>query len=238
MSGTSGTPGKPDPVLLSIPVPLRLFPAPPAGPGPGRPPILLAMHGFAMSALPMLGLARQFAPPGFLIVSVQGPQSAFAPGTSFPDRKIGFHFGVSPDAEDNRAVHRAAVAAAIGWASENGGDPGRVSLAGFSHPCSFNYRLALDPPHGAPFRAVVGICGGLPGEWGDDAPPGTPASKAAYALHVSTTEDEWYSAETIAPYGRRLGARFATAEHLVFEGPHRAPSAAFPAIREFLAARG
>lgn len=231
-------PEKPEPAILSIPVPLRLFAAPPAAPEPGSAPVLLAMHGFAMTALPMLGLAKQFTPPSFLIVSIQGPQSAFAPGTTFAEKKVGFHFGVSPEAEDNRAVHRAAVGAAIEWAAARGGDSTRVSLAGFSHPCSFNYRLALAPPHGLPFRAIVAVCGGLPGEWKDADLPGTSFSKATPVLHVSTNQDEWYGPEMIAPYRSRLEARFASAEHLLYDGPHRAPSASFQAIRAFLAKNG
>jgi len=229
--------GRPDPVVLSISVPLRLFaerPEPPAAPAP----VLLAMHGFAMEPLPMLGLAKRFTPPGFLIVSIQGPQSAFAPGTTFGDKKIGFHFGVSPDAADNRAVHRAAVEAALAWAGENGGDPARVSLAGFSHPCSFNYRLALAPPQGVPFRSVVAICGGLPGEWANAEPAATDASRGTPVLHVSTTEDEWYPAEKIASYRGLLAARFASATHSLYPGTHRAPSAAFDEIRAFLARHG
>jgi len=166
------------PAVVSISVPLRLFTAPPAKAGRGKAPVLLATHGYAMDAVPMLGLAKRFAPRFFLIVSIRGPQSAYAPGASTEEHKTGFHFGVSPEAEDNRAVHRAAVAAAIEWAAAHGGDPERVSLAGFSHSCSFNYRLALAPPHGLPFRAVVGICGGLPGEWKNAGTPGTPFSKS------------------------------------------------------------
>ncbi|MFI5182343.1 MAG: alpha/beta hydrolase [Thermoanaerobaculia bacterium] len=230
--------GKPEPVLLSIPVPLRLFSAPPAEPGPGKSPVLVITHGYAMDALPMLGLAKRFAPPSFRIVSIRGPQSTYAIGASSGETRSGFHFGVSPDADDNRAVHRAAVEAAVAWADANGADGSRVSLAGFSHSCSFNYRLALDPPHGVPFRAVVGLCGGVPGEWKGPGVPGTQTSNATPVLHVSTNEDEWYPPEKVAPYKSRLEARFASAEHLRFEGGHRVPSAAFGAIREFLAAHG
>lgn len=230
--------GKPEPVVLSIPVPLRLFSAPPAEPHEGKAPLLLVTHGYAMDALAMLGLAKRFAPPSFLIVSIRGPQSAYAVGASSGEFRTGFHFGVSPDAEDNRAVHRAAVAAAIEWAGGNGGDASRVSLIGFSHSCSFNYRLALNPPNGFPFRAIVGLCGGVPGEWKDPGAPGTATSKSTPVLHVSTNEDEWYPPEKVASYRARLEARFACAEHLHFEGGHRVPSAAFPAIREFLNAHG
>ncbi len=229
---------KPAPSVVSIPVPLRLFPALPSKQGAGRFPVLLAMHGYAMDALPMLGLAKRFAPRSFLLVSIRGPQSAYAPGASEEEHKVGFHFGVSPDVEDNRAVHRAAVAAAIEWAVEQGGDPARVSLVGFSHSCSFNYRLALDPPHGASFRTVVGLCGGVPGEWKEDGGRGTSFSKATPVLHISTRQDEWYPPGKVAPYKGRLEARFASAEHLLFDGGHRAPSASFDAIRAFFATNG
>ena len=230
--------GRPDAIVVPIQVPLRLYPAEPREPSGGPAPVLLAMHGYAMSPLPMLGIARQLAPPSFLVVAIQGPQSAYAPENTPADPKVGFHFGVSPEADDNRATHRAAAAAAIAWAASHGGDPGRVSLVGFSHPCSFNYRLALHPPHEAPFRAVVAICGGLPGKWTDLDPPGTPFSKATHVLHISTRDDEWYPLEKTTPYRNRLAVRFASAEHLLFDGGHRAPSASFDAIREFLTKNG
>ena len=224
--------------VVSIPVPLRLFAARSAGAGLGKAPILLVLHGYAMEALPMLGLAKRFAPRSFLIVSIQGPQSAYAPDSSVEQPKVGFHFGVSREFEDNRAVHRAAVAAAIEWASEHGGDRGRVSLAGFSHSCSFDYRLALAPPHGVPFRGVVAICGGIPGEWKSGETHDTSFSKATPVLHVSTRQDEWYPLEKVALYKSRLDAHFASVEHLLFDGGHRAPSASFDAIRDFLARNG
>jgi predicted esterase len=225
---------KPVPTVVSIPVPLRLFAAPPAKGDREKAPVLLALHGYAMDALQMLGLAKRFAPRSFLIVSIRGPQSAYAPGASEEEHKVGFHFGVSPDVEDNRSVHRAAVAAAIEWAAGRGGDPARVSLVGFSHSCSFNYRLALEPPHGAPFRAVVGLCGGVPGEWKGDGGTGTAFSKATPVLHVSTRQDEWYPPEKVASFKGRLERRFASVEHLHFDGGHRAPSASFDEIRAFL----
>lgn len=226
------------PSVVSIQVPLRLFSARPAEASAGRLPILLVTHGYAMEALPMLGLAKRFAPRSFFIVSVQGPQSAYAPNSSPEEPKVGFHFGVSREAEDNRAVHRASIAAAIEWASGQGGDAARVSLAGFSHSCSFNYRLALAPPHGIPFRAVVAICGGIPGEWKKPGTQGTSFSKATPALHVSTRQDEWYPMDKVATYKGHLDAHFASAVHHLYDGGHRAPSASFDAIRDFLAKNG
>ncbi len=183
-------------------------------------------------------LSLRLAPPAFLLISAQGPHSTLVPGAegAGAERKIGFHWGVAPKPEENRATHRKAVAEAIRWAIENGGDPARISLAGFSQPCSFNYRLALDPPHGFPFRAIVSICGGIPGEWTANA-PGTAASKATAVLHISAKEDPFYSGERIAPFRERLAARFGDVTHSLYEGGHRIPSASNDEIRKFLAER-
>jgi len=201
--------------------------------------VLLALHGYAMTAEEMHGFLPRLAPPGFLAISIEGPQSTLVPGKeSGIDSPRGFHWGVSPRAEENRAVHRAAVEAAIGWAAANGGDPARVSLLGFSQPTSFNYRLALAPPHGHPFRVLIGLCGGVPGEWSEAEPPATRESRAASALHISTREDPFYKPAKTETFERLLAARFGDVTHRVLEGGHRIPSAALPIIQEQLAVRG
>jgi len=229
----------PPEATLTLEVPFRLLAVPPREEVSGPPPVLVCLHGYAMDAETMKGLALRFTPPGFLLISVEGPHTTLAPGTDAPpaEPKLGFHWGVSPRPQENRATHRKAVTAAVAWAIEHGGDPARVSLAGFSQPCSFNYRVALDPPHGRPFRALVAVCGGIPGEWKEPS-PGTPASQAAAVLHVSTKEDPYYSMERAAPFRERLAARFGDVTHLTCDGGHRIPSAANEEIRRFLALRG
>ena len=223
----------------SLEVPFHLLAAFPRETASGSPPVLLALHGYAMDAKTMLTLSLRFAPPAFLVVSAQGPHSTLLPGAdgAAAERKIGFHWGVSPLPEENRATVRKAVAEAIRWAIELGGDPARISLAGFSQPCSFNYRLALDPPHGRPFRAIASICGGIPGEW-TASEPGTDASKATSVLHVSAKEDPFYSMERVAPFRERLAARFGGVTHSLYDGGHRIPSTSNGEIRRFLAERG
>jgi predicted esterase len=220
-------------------LPFHLFAASPREAVSGPAPVLLALHGYAMDAKTMLTLSLRFAPPAFLVISAQGPHSTLLPGAegAGAERKIGFHWGVAPLPEENRATVRKAVAEAIRWAIELGGDPARISLAGFSQPCSFNYRLALDPPHGRPFRAIVSICGGIPGEWTANE-PGTAASKATSVLHISVKEDPFYSMERIAPFRERLAARFGGVTHSLYDGGHRIPSAANGEVRRFLSDRG
>ena len=203
--------------------------------GPRPAPILIGMHGYGQDADSLLPVLVQVAPPGFLVLSLEGPESAYLEGASNSVPKRGFHWGASTRPDDNRAVHRACVAEAISWAGAHGGDPARVVLFGFSQPCSFNYRLALAPPHGVPFRAIAAICGGIPGEWKTND-PGTTASRETDVLHVSTREDEIYSLDKVAHYRERLASRFRSAAHRLYEGGHRVPSASFADVREFLAA--
>ena len=217
--------------ILSVEVPLRLLARKPEGAGPS--PVLIGMHGYGQDADSLLPVLVQVAPPGFLVLSLEGPESAYLEGANTAVPKRGFHWGASTRPDDNRAVHRASVAEAIAWAGAHGGDPARVVLFGFSQPCSFNYRLALAPPHGVPFRAIAAICGGIPGEWKTND-PGTTASRETDVLHVSTREDEIYSLEKVAPYRERLASRFCSAAHLLFDGGHRVPSASLADLRTFL----
>jgi predicted esterase len=218
---------------LSIPIPFRLIAERPSGDGPF--PIVLSIHGYAMDAVAMLALSRRLVPEEALLVAPQGPFSTLVPGTEgSSDRKAGFHWGVSTDPRENRAAHRSAVAAALEWAAAQGGDRERTALLGFSQPCSLDYRLALDPPAGGPLRAVIGICGGIPGEWAEGEGRASDASRACDVLHVSTLEDPFYPLEKVARFSSPLAARFRCATHLVLPGGHRIPTAAQEPVRRFL----
>ena len=228
--------GVPPRTTTSISVPLQLFPRLPHAP-PSF-PLLLGLHGYGMHAATLFPLLARMPPEGWGVVAVEGPQSAFLPGEALgPSGARGFHWGVSPRHEDNQAVHRAAVAEAIAWSVARGADPARVSLVAFSQPCSFDYRLALAPPHGHAFRTVVALCGGLPSEWTTPG-PGTPTSSVTHALHVSTDADEYYPLERVAPFASLLVSRFASARHEIHHGGHRIPSTAIPVVKAFLEAHG
>lgn len=221
---------------LAVSVPLHLLALPPREPGPGRVPVLLGLHGYAMTAEGLLPSLRAVAPGSFLVVSLEGPFSTIVPGSDITAAKeMGFHWGATPRFEESRAVHRSAVEAAIGWAVANGGDPGRIYLAGFSQPCSFNYRVAHAPPHGEPFRAVVALCGGVPRRW-TEGEKGTEASARTPVLHVSTRSDPFYPLEKARSFHARLVGRFRSVEHRFYDGGHRIPKKALPAVRAFLEA--
>ena len=104
---------------LSVRVPLRLLAAG-AAEGPGPAPILIGMHGYGQDADSLLPVLLRVAPPGSLVLSLEGPESAYLEGTGTSGARRGFHWGVSTRHEDNRAVHRACVAEAISWADTAG----------------------------------------------------------------------------------------------------------------------
>jgi predicted esterase len=222
--------------FLSVEVPLRVLARRPEA-GAGLAPVILGMHGYGMDAESFLAVLSKAAPPSFLVLSLQGPHSTLVSGVDDPEMKRGFHWGVSPRAEDNRLVHRRAVEAALRWAAANGGERSRTVLAGFSQPCSFNYRLAADPPDGIPFPAVLAFCGGVPGEWTGPGEP-TAASAAADVLHVSTNQDPYYPESRIAPYAEILASRFRSAKHRRYDGRHHVPSKSFADVRAFLEEHG
>jgi predicted esterase len=187
-----------------------------------------------MDAPSLLDVLAPVIPPEFLVVSIQGPMTAVAPGVELgKNMEVGYHWGASRRPEENRSLHASCVKSAAAWAVEHNGDPDRISLVAFSQPCSFNYRLALDPPTGQPFRSLVALCGGIPGEWLEPGEP-TRASLHTHVLHVSTTSDKFYPAEQVATYREKLASRFATVSHTLHKGGHRIPSSSFAEVREFL----
>ena len=232
-------PPPPVEAYTAIEVPLRLLVRDLAAEAPRPAPIVLGLHGYALDAPSLYPVLCRMVPDSFLLVAVEGPHSTMVPGKELgADTPRGFHWGVSPRPWENRTAHRNAVEAAIRAAVERGGDAGRVGLVGFSQPCSFNYRLALDPPRGVPFRAIAGLCGGLPGEWTEAEPKATPASRATAVLHVSTKADPFFPVERVAGFAALLEARFAHVDFRLHDGAHRIPGKAIPEVRAFLARHG
>lgn len=157
--------GVPPRETTSIEVPLQLFPRLPGAAGPF--PLLVGLHGYGMHAATLFPLLARMAPDGWGVIAVEGPQSAFLPGEALGAAGArGFHWGVSPRHEDNQAVHRASVAAAIAWGIARGADPSRISLLGFSQPCLQlppRARPAPRPPVPGPRRPLRRPARGMDG---------------------------------------------------------------------------
>jgi phospholipase/carboxylesterase len=175
-------------------------------PAPNSPaPLLIAMHGYGAFKEQMMREAQQMAPEGFAIASLQGfHQHMKEPRQPGGPPRYGFGWLTSYRSEESVAVHHQAVLDLIDKLAADGvGDPSQVFLLGFSQSCALNYRFAFTYPER--LRGVVGICGGIPGDWETstvyrDGP-------RLVVFHLSGTEDEFYPPSRVADYEKQLGTR-------------------------------
>jgi predicted esterase len=91
----------------------------------------------------------------------------------------------------------------------------RIFLMGFSQSCALNYRFAFTHPD--VLRGVVGICGGLPGDWETSELYG-PTSAAVFHLHGE--RDEFYPPSRVRDYPAQLRMRSGDVEAKGYDAEH------------------
>lgn len=180
-------------------------------------PLVVALHGFSANPEAMLELtARLFDGPA-VIASLQGPNQFFL---GMNDRGVGYGWITNRRPEESIRLHHEMVSRVLAEAGAAFAiPPERRLLIGFSQPVGLNYRFAATCPDAV--RGVIGICGGLPGDWdtGDYQPV------RAALLHIARRDDEHYPPDVTGQYADRLRRRAAEVEFHLIEGGHRMPSA-------------
>jgi predicted esterase len=197
-------------------------------------PLLLALHGYGSGKSFMTREAREHAPEGFAVAALQGPhQHIKEPREPGGPLRYGFGWLTNFHPEDSVALHQRALLDLIeALVSEGVALRERVFLMGFSQSCALNYRFAFT--HTQVLRGVVGICGGLPGDWETcDAYGETRAS----VLHLSCTRDEFYPPERVADYAERLRTRARDVETRAYDAAHEFVPEMRADVRAWLAAR-
>src|SRR5688572_14321706 len=128
-------------------------------------PLLIALHGYGANKRQMMREAELMAPEQFAIASLQGfHQHMKEPREAGGPLRFGFGWLTNFRSEESVAVHHRALIDLIETLSYEGiADPSHVFLLGFSQSCALNYRFAFTHPER--LRGVVGICGGIPGDW-------------------------------------------------------------------------
>jgi predicted esterase len=197
-------------------------------------PLLVALHGYGSNKAWMMREARHHAPDGFAVASLQGPhqhlKEAREPGGAL---RYGFGWLTNFHPEDSVALHQRALLSLIDSLAEEGiALSQRVFLLGFSQSCALNYRFAFT--HRDSLRGVVGICGGLPGDWETNELYG-PAR--ASVLHLTGTRDEFYPPARVADYEKQLRTRAADVEVRAYDAGHEFVPAMRADVRAWLAAR-
>jgi predicted esterase len=174
----------------------------PATPAPA--PLLIALHGYGAHKRQMMREAQLLAPKTFAIASLQGfHQHIREPWQTGGPLRFGFGWLTNFRSEESVAVHHRALIDLIEILTAEGvADPSRVFLLGFSQSCALNYRFAFTHPE--KLRGVIGICGGIPGDWETST---TYRRAPVDVLHLAGTRDEFYSPERVQDYEKQLQTR-------------------------------
>jgi len=187
-------------------------------PGTSSPaPLLIALHGYGANKRYMMREAQLMAPPQFAIASLQGfHQHMKEPREPGGPLRFGFGWVTNFRPEESVAVHHRALIDLIEILSAEGiADPARVFLLGFSQSCALNYRFAFTHPER--LRGVVGICGGIPGDW-ETSP--TYRNAEIDVLHLAGTRDEFYTPERVRDYESQLKTRARSLTFKTYDAAH------------------
>ena len=197
-------------------------------------PLLIALHGYGASKRQMVREAQAIVPEGFAIASLQGPhQHLKDPKEPGGPLRFGFGWLTNFRPEESVAVHHRALLDLINVLTADGvADPARIFLLGFSQSCALNYRFVFTHPN--VLRGVIGICGGMPGDWdgGDLYQP-----TAASVFHLSGEHDEFYPPARTADYAAQLRTRAREVEFKSYEAGHEIVQAMRDDIRSWLEER-
>jgi predicted esterase len=190
----------------------------PAAMADARPaPLLVALHGYGANKRHMMREALALVPEGFAIASLQGfHQHMKEPKEPGGPLRFGFGWLTNFHPEDSVEIHHNALLDIINTLGEEGvADRKQIFLLGFSQTCALNYRFAFTHPN--LLRGVVGICGGIPGDW--ETSEIYQPTKAA-VLHLTGTRDDFYSPSRVADYEERLRLRASNLEFKSYDAAH------------------
>ena len=195
-------------------------------------PLLIALHGYGANKRQMMREAQLLAPERFAIASLQGfHQHIREPWVAGGPLRFGFGWLTNFHSEESVAVHHRALIDLIEILTAEGvADPARVFLLGFSQSCALNYRFAFTHPEN--LRGVIGICGGIPGDWGTS----TGYRRAPIdVLHLAGTRDEFYSPERVRDYEKHLLMRARSVVFKSYDAGHEFVPEMRPDVVQWLA---
>ena len=194
-------------------------------------PLLIALHGYGANKRQMMREAQQMAPENFAIAALQGfHQHLKEPKEAGGPLRFGFGWLSNFHPEESVVIHHQALLDLMQELTSEGlADPRQIFLLGFSQTCALNYRFAFT--HSEHLRGVIGICGGLPGDW-ETSEIYKPTEAAVF--HLAGTRDEFYSPSRVADYEQRLRLRARNVEFKSYDAGHEILSTMRDDIRAWL----
>jgi phospholipase/carboxylesterase len=197
-------------------------------------PLLIALHGYGGNKRQMMREALGMAPSNFAVASLQGPYQHLKEPKE-PGGALRYAFGWLTNfrPEESVELHHKALLDLIGRLVDEGvADPAHIFLVGFSQTCALNFRFAFT--HTEVLRGVVGICGGLPGDWEtSDKYRSTHAS----VLYLHGERDEFYPPERVRDYQLMLALRAGAVEARCFDAGHEITDEMKGAVSSWLSER-
>jgi phospholipase/carboxylesterase len=194
-------------------------------------PLLIALHGYGASKRHAMREAKAIAPANFGIAALQGPHQHWRDPKE-PGGPLRFGFGWLTNFHPEESValhHRALIDLIESLTAEGVADPARIFLLGFSQSCALNYRFAFT--QNDLLKGVIGICGGLPGDWTTSA---AYKPTAAAIFHLAGTRDEFYAPARVADYAAQLRTRAQEVEFRSYDAGHEISEAMRADLREWL----
>lgn len=192
-------------------------------------PLLIALHGYGASKRHAMREGQMIAPENFGIAALQGfHQHLKDPKEPGGPLRFGFGWLTNFHSEESVAIHHRALLDLISTlVAEDVADSKKIFLLGFSQTCALNFRFAFSHPD--KLRGVIGICGGLPGDWETSE---SYQSTNAAVFYLAGTKDEYYPPSRVADYGEKLRLRAADVEVKSYDAAHEI----VPAMRDDLRA--
>lgn len=181
-------------------------------------PLLIAVHGYGGNKRAMMREARAIVPENFAIASLQGFHQHWRESESRKDNfpKVGFAWLTNYRSEESVAVHHKALQDLIDNLINNRiADAHNVFLLGFSQACALNFRFAFTRPN--IFRGVVGISGGIPGDWETNV---IYSETEAAIFYLYGDNDEFYPLEKFEENAAKLKIRSTHFESKKYAAKH------------------
>jgi phospholipase/carboxylesterase len=197
-------------------------------------PLLIALHGYGANKRQMMREAKLLAADKFAIVSLQGPyQHIREPKEQGGPLRFGFGWLTNFRPEESHAIHHQALIDLIDRLTQGGiAEPNQVFLLGFSQSCALNYRFAFSHPER--LRGVIGICGGIPGDWETNE---NYQQITADVFHLAGTRDEFYMPERVKDYEKQLATRARSVTFKSYDAAHEIVDEMRTDVRQWLTQR-
>jgi predicted esterase len=194
-------------------------------------PLLIALHGYGANKRQMMREAQQMVPENFTIASLQGfHQHIRDPKEPGGPLRFGFGWLTNFRSDESVGIHHKALLDLIeNLVAEGVADRQHIFLLGFSQSCALNYRFAFTHPK--LLCGVIGICGGLPGDW-ETSELYQPTKASVF--HLAGMRDEFYPPERVSDYAERLQLRAREVEFKVYDAAHEIVTPMREDVREWL----